>query len=332
LLLATDLGRSTDNRSQAVNSELERQLQETLRREAETDAGNRGLQNLLATANTAPAPDKLQSDIARLQTELAGEKKRHAGLAEQLAASKSTLEERDKLLGITGVRENIQKNAEELEVLARADATVRAETAALEKQIASVQSKIARLRAREGQLWLVPDRNASSKEPILAIVSGGDIKIERFNHPDQTQQFEKSRAHNAFDSSLAHFKPATQYIVFLIRPSGIGLFKDLVQVARERNFEVGFDALEEDREIHFTTPPPIEDEVAPPARPGAAAGPQPQATAPVLPGTNAPAEPAASTSTTSPTNSAPAPSAPQPPPPPKPKSWWQRLLEWLGIA
>src|SRR5205085_10217885 len=34
-------------------------------------------------------------------------------------------------------------------------------------------------------------------------------------------------------------------------------------VARSSAFEVGFDALEEDREIHFTSPPPIDDETVP---------------------------------------------------------------------
>src|SRR5690242_8225481 len=98
LLLATDLGRPADNGSQAANTELDRQLQETLTKQAEVDAETRGLQHLLTTANTAPSPDKLASDISRLRTELANEKSKHSALAEQLAASKSTLDERDKLL------------------------------------------------------------------------------------------------------------------------------------------------------------------------------------------------------------------------------------------
>src|ERR1700742_1743848 len=73
LLLATDLGRPTDNRTQA-DAELQRQLDETLAQQSQTDAQNRGLQTLLAAANTAPPPEKLKSDISRLRTELADEK------------------------------------------------------------------------------------------------------------------------------------------------------------------------------------------------------------------------------------------------------------------
>jgi hypothetical protein len=66
---------------------------------------------------------------------------------------------------------------------------------------------------------------------------------------------------------LKEVKPQEQYVVFLIRPSGIGLFKDLVQTARDDGYEVGFDALEENREIHFTAPPPIDDEAVSEKRP-----------------------------------------------------------------
>jgi hypothetical protein len=358
LLLATDLGRPTDSRSQAANAELERQLQETITQQAAADAENRGLQNILTTANTAPSPDKLESDISRLSNELAQEKNKHAGMAEQLAASKSTLEERDKLLGITAVQAHIQEGVEELAVLARKDAAVREEAVALENRITNVQSKIVKLRSREGQLWLIPDRSSTAKEPLLAIVSGSGARIERFDHPDLTQKFDKSGAHDGFESFLKSAKPANQYFVFLIRPSGIGMFKDLVQLAREKGFEVGFDALEEDKEIHFTAPPPIDDEAVPTRRPRGSTGSR-NSTGDSSPGrsgadtsdeggadnpgtsptnaaaalTNTPpsptnAIPTGTNATSSKTNAPPA----APAAPPKPKSWWQRFLEWIGIG
>jgi K+/H+ antiporter YhaU regulatory subunit KhtT len=336
LLLATDLGRPTDNQSSAANSELERHLKDTLAQQANADVENRTLQQLLATANTAPAPDKLEADISRLRTELADEKSKHAGMAEQLAASESTLREQDKLLGITDIREQIQQDSAELKTLADKDASVREETAALGRQIAGVQSKIVKLRQREGQLWLIPDRAGTTKEPILVIVSGKEMTIERFNHPEQTQQFSKSRAQAEFENYLKHAKASEQYVVFLIRPSGIGMFKDLVETAKDDGFEVGFDALEEDREIHFTAPPPIDDEAVPEKRmAGASAGSAvpPTERRGASAATNPPPEPSPSTVIASATNPAPAaPAAAPPPKPPKPKSWWQRLLEWIGIG
>ena len=405
LLLATDLGRPTDNRAQA-DAELERQLNETLAQQAEADAANRNLQNLLTDANTAPAPDKLQSDISRLRAELADEKSKHAGLVEELETSRTNLAERDRVLGITAVRERIAAKGREREEITRKESIVRQETAALEGRIPGIEEKILKYRAREGELWLIPDRTGTTKEPVLAIVSGKELQIARFNQPDQTEKFSKSGARSGFKSYLGRIRSDKQYVVFLIRPSGIDLFRDLVDVARDNGFEVGFDPLEEDRQIHFTAPPPIDDQAVPPGRhidsggtktwpsgggggpgggastrggnrPGGEAGSDTEVGNPstegnpsggtnlVGGGTSATAGgtntmeggtnlvgagtniigggtnlvgtnqvgttdgSAASTNSTAQagkTNSAPA------SPSPKPKSWWQRLLEWLGIG
>jgi len=333
LLLATDLGKPTESRSEA-SAALEQQLNETLTREAAADAENQNLQQLLATANTAPDADKLEADIARLRVELTDEQSKHAGLVEQLTASKSALEQQDKLLGIAAVRDQIQQDAKELENLARQDDKIHQDIAALEQHITSVQSKIVKLHNREGQLWLIPDKSTTTKEPILAITSGSNVRIERFNHPEQAEQFEKSKAHAEFEDCLDHLKPGSQYIVFLIRPSGIGMFKDLVEVARKKGFEVGFDALEENREIHFTAPPPLDDEAVPGKRPDTGgAGAQPaEARSANSAGTNIPAPTAAAPEASSSTNTAAPPPPPATPPPPKPKSWWERLLEWIGLG
>lgn len=267
LLLATDLGRPTNSQSPSSDPELERQLKETLAKQVEVDASNQRLQGLMAAANTAPDPKKLQADIVRLRAELADEKSKHAGMSEDLAASKSALDTQDKLLGITDVRAQIQKETEDLNAIGRDESKVRDQIGALEKEIASVESKIHKLHSREGQVWLIPDRTANPKEPLLAIVSGTGLKIDRFNHPELSQEFTKSKSRSGLESYLKDAKSQDQYVVFLIRPSGIALFKQLVQTARDSGFEVGFDALEEDREIHFSAPPPIDDEATTEHRP-----------------------------------------------------------------
>jgi hypothetical protein len=389
LLLATDLGRPTDNRSQAAASELERQLNETLTQQSEVDTENSSLQRALTAANTAPPPDKLQSDISRLRAELAEEKNKHAGLAEQLATSRSTLVTRDKTLGITDVRERIKSDAIELDKLAKKEAKVRDDTAALEKQLPGIESKILKYRSREGELWLIPSRTGTTKEPVIAITSAKDLQMARFNQPKETENFSKGGSFSGFKSYLGRIKPEKQYVVFLVRPSGIDMFRDLVEVARDSGFEVGFDALEENRQLHFTTPPPIDDQTVASGthsgswRPGGSPSGAPTGSSAggpsgggatgggtngsdggastegnsvpsganstggtnlaggtnmiggtniegetnVTGATNGSAESTAEASKTSATNSVPKTT----PPPPKPKSWWQRLLEWLGL-
>ena len=124
------------------------------------------------------------------------------------------------------------------------------------------------------------------------------------------------------------FRSLDQYVVFLVRPSGIETFQDLVKSARDMGFDVGFDALEEDRQIHFSTPPAVDESTPPTDTPA-----------------NAPTQntSAANGNYGSPANTAPAanppkPNKPQPaaatsaPEPQKEKGWWQKMLEWAGLG
>lgn len=328
LILATELDRPTSRTTHDADPELERKLSETLRQQSEADAQNRNLQALLAAAETAPAAEKLEVDTTRLRSQLADEKKKHSSIAEQLAASQSAIEARDRTLGLTDLKAQIQRVIQEAESLAREEAKVRDEMSRLDQRVASVQSKLLKLREREGKLWLIPDKSSTTKEPILATISGSGAKVERFDHPDQAKEFNKTTARTEFDSYLGEAKPLDQYVVFLVRPSGIELFERLVKLAREKGFEVGFDALEENREIHFTTPPPLDEAPVPPKAPDAGAVAQPPASKPVnsaptnfIPTTKAVTNPVAEPPATN-----------KPVPAPKTKSWWQRVLEFIGIA
>jgi hypothetical protein len=259
LLLATDLGRPTDNHSPAADSETARQLQKTLAQQAEADAQNQRLQELLANADTAPDLGKLQVDISKLNAQLAEEQKKQAAVAAQMADSQASMAARDKVLGLADLKATIQRLVRESESIAQKDATARGEMEKLDQQVALQQSKLLKLREREGQLWLIPDKSSTTKEPILVTVAGAGVTIEHFDHPDQRKQLDKAGVNTDFQSYLREAKALDQYVVFLVRPSGIETFQDLVKSARDLGFDVGFDALEEDRQIHFSTPPPVDE-------------------------------------------------------------------------
>jgi hypothetical protein len=318
LILATELDRPASRTTHEADLELERKLSETLRQQAEADAQNQNLQGLLAAAETAPAAEKLEMDITRLRSQLADEKEKHTSVAEQLAASQSAIEARDRTLGLTDLKAQIQRIIQEAESLGRQESEVRKEMASIEQKVVSVQSKLLKLREREGKLWLIPDKSSTTKEPILATISGSGAKVERFDHPNEAKEFSKSGARSGFESYLAEAKPVDQYVVFLVRPSGIELFERLVKLAREHGFEVGFDALEENREIHFTTPPPLDEKPVPPSSSSNPTNPaQTNFTPTAKPATNSVSPP---------------PQAGKPAPAPKTKSWWQSFLEFIGIA
>jgi hypothetical protein len=353
LILATALERPSQSRAQDADPEFARQLQDTLRQQMEADAQNSRLQELLAAAETAPALGKLESDVSRLRSQLSAERKKQTSLSDGMAASQSAIEARDRTLGLTDLKSQIQRNIQETESLVREETKVRDEMNRLDQRVSRGQSKILKLREREGKLWLIPDMSSTTKEPILAVISSSGAKLERFDHPDEANEFTKASALSGFGTYLSNAKPVDQYLVFLVRPSGIELFDSLVKLARDRGFEVGFDALEEDKDVYFTTPP-MPDEPPPPLasttsqyRPGSGGYSDPRGGA----GEVTPAGSVPGNKTTNSINSGGGggPPATNGPPPSTGqgkqksssqsasvstatvKSLWQRFLEWIGI-
>lgn len=322
LLLATDLGKPSNSSSDVANSETAQRLKAVLAQQLETDSQNHSLAELLASAETAPAAEKLELDITRLRAALTDEQKKHARVAEQLAASQSSMEARDRTLGLADLKVQIQRMIQEMESLAREDRKVREQMAGLEQRVANIQSRLLKLRQREGKIWLIPDKSSTTKEPILATVSGSGLKVERFDHPEKSKEFSKSSADSEFTDFLATSKQQDEYIVFLVRPSGIGLFEKLVKMARDKGFDVGFDALEEGREIHFTTPPSLDETPLPSTNSDTAYN----STATNSTTTNAPQSHANASTVATPRADTTPPGAL-----PANKSWWRRFLELIGL-
>ena len=328
LLLATDLGRPTDSHTQAANTEIEQRLQDTIAQQVEVDAQNHRLQELLATAETAPNSEKLQADITRLRSQLSEEQKKQAAVADQMADSQATIAARDKVLGLTDLKAAVQRVVQEAESIARQDANARSVMESLDQQVAQQQSKLLKLRQRDGQLWLIPDKSSTTKEPILVTVAGAGVTIEHFDHPDQRKLLGMFDADTAFKSYLHDAKPLDQYVVFLVRPSGIEIFQDLVKSARDLGFDVGFDALEENQQTHFSPMPSVDESTPQTDTPGNSPS---QNTANSNGNSVSPANATPAMTPPKPTKPQPA-AAPSTPTPPKEKGWWQKLLEWAGLG
>jgi hypothetical protein len=327
LLLATDLERPTESSSSGADTESERRLREALRQQTELDAENRRLQQLLAMAETAPASGKLESDIIGLRAQLDEANRKQNASAAQLTASQAAILARDRSLGLTELKTSIERTVQETASVAERDGKARIEMSNLEQQVSRLQTQLLKARQREGQLWIIPGKG-TDKEPIFVTVAGSGVTVDRFDHPEQRRQFDSNGAETSFESYLSQSKPNDQYVVFEIRPSGIGLFEKLVRIARDSRFEVGFDALEENRQIHLSTPPSLDEPVRStnalptgseqPVRTSAGSESVPPAPPITIPrGTNSPVPV----------------TAPTPPPTSsKTKSWWQRILQWIGLA
>ncbi len=320
LMLAADLGRSPESSAGESHPELKNQLTEMLAQQAQLEVELAQLREMIAVARALPDTRKLAAEVAMLRDRLESLRQKISVLQTEENARNSAVRQQDALLGLADLRSSLDKLKQETLALTERNRTTRSKMQSLEEQVRQAQAKLLLAKSREGQMWLVPDKDNSTKEPVLVQVSNSGLVIERFDKPNERTNFDYDSALDGFQQQLTKFAKANQYFVFLIRPSGIDLFKDASKLARSSGFEVGFDAVEEKQVVHFAAPKPVDWDAPAPATNNAPA--KTIAPANVKPG------PTTGTGT-----GVPAPAKPQPLPPPveKPLSWWQRFLRFIGL-
>ena len=247
---------TASNAPTAGNAALESRLADLLRQLEELVVANHAQQVALAEAETSPDLGALRADIAALQSAIARE--RAAG-AQILAAEKGRSaadDARDNALGLTTDRAQVQQIKDHLAALAAEIAAKRQKSDSLENEVKQAEARLLDARARRGnRLWLVPDLPATSKEPVLLVVGGQESVAERFNKPASRVQLGSDDGAGAFRKLLGRCNKLNDYLVFYVRPSGVKRFEEYVEVARKAGFEVGYDAIEEDRQLVFSKPP-----------------------------------------------------------------------------
>jgi hypothetical protein len=249
-----------------------------------------------------------------------------------MADKASANEALDQRLGLTKLKTKLESTRQEMASVEREFQKVRAQTADLEGKLLVAEAKLQRLRIREGKLWMIPDQESTRKRPILVIVGGNGVRLQQFDRPKESKEFPIKSADDDFEAYLEGINESDTYFVFLIRPSGISTFKGLVEIARKRHFAVGFDALEENREVLFQPPPPIDQEMESPSSPEMPAGKSETSSSEGRSSTQDNTKFTESSKASTPTS---APSSKPPAAGPTPtanKSWWQRLLEFIGLS
>ena len=332
LILSTDLEQPQEGQSVDADPELHQKLMGILVQQRTTDIEIEDLQRILSEAETAPSIEKLTTDITQLQTELERERRGKDAVSTQLADKASANESLDQRLGLTKLKRKLESTRQEMASVERESQKVRVQTADLEGKLRAAEAKLQRLRIREGKLWMIPDQESTRKRPILAIVGGNGVRLQQFDRPEELKEFPSKSAEDDFEKYLNGIQATDAYIVFLIRPSGISAFKDLVEIARKQNFAVGFDALEENREVLFQPPPPVDQEGDGQSTRETSAGKSETSSsregAATQDNTKFTEPPKASTPTSAPSSKPPAAGST----PPMNKSWWQRLLEFIGLS
>jgi len=249
MLLALDMGPSGDLRSgQPAQDILRQQWRALLDALSDATSRLRNAQDAVAAAKLDPA--KLLGDVHSLRAELDAMQARSEAREDQLTEARrhdgaaivwSELAKQRATVGSARARvaELHDKDRQSFDALTHAQELEQAR-----------ESELTEVVARKNEIWLIPERTAGSKEPVLAVVSSDGVVLQRFDHPEKTE-IGGFGLRSKFESALGRYSKRDQYIVFYFKPSGIDDFRSLTEAARKAGFEIGYDAVGEDTIINF---------------------------------------------------------------------------------
>lgn len=240
--------------TEAGRSATARQLALTQQQLAELNEANQLLQASLVELATAPDTSKLQQDIAALQAQAATLASNTAHVEAQIREEQASVAREAERLGVSAQLEQARSLEATLQALQQTNVQTRTAIRELETRQRLAEDRLTQLRREGHRLWIVPDTNNTPKQPLLVVVSGTRITSERFNRPESRREADAGDADDFFARALNELQPARDFVVFYLRPSGVGLYNRCRATAKDAGFEVGHDAIEEDTQLEFNRP------------------------------------------------------------------------------
>jgi hypothetical protein len=235
-------------RSDPQRAEL-RSLTTQLRQTREQSAS---LQARLDEVSRVSDDERIRADCARLRTQLpiaqARLRRATAALDEERAAAAA----RARAAGLETVESEIVGLQTQTLALRTTNALLEATLRQLEEHARQLARDLARALRNTNQVWLIPEPDFSGKRPLLFTLSGRTLAWERFDDARNRREVPAAEADERFPQVLAELNTAQDAIVFYVRPSGIACFERCRTTARNAGFDVGYDALEEQQEVHFS--------------------------------------------------------------------------------
>jgi hypothetical protein len=234
---------------------LQQQLDAALDELAKASAANEATRARQTAADAAPDPERLQAEIREWQDQVQAFSNQLVSLRLSTAQQIEATRQRSERLGLAEVRERAETAERELRRREQSNEQLRAQTSELEnaEQELKVKTDAA---TNEPKLWLLPpQQNADSLQPLLITLSGSGLTWQRFQNSTNRQTLPAADLESGFAAALRDWKSDRDYLVFYVRPSGIALFERCRAMAREVGFKIGYDALEESRELVVSPPP-----------------------------------------------------------------------------
>ena len=233
---------------QATQQELTRLLDDLSRLNAQNDLSQRSV----TAAEAAPGVASLQSEIEDLTQTVSAQRQQESSLQKALGRIEQTGMKQDDVLGLTDLRQQVKTLREDVASSQPSLDSALAEMNRTETKVKEAEAELLAAKSFKDKLWLIPDLSQTSKEPLLVTVADRAVRIERFNKPTDTVLVSRANPEDEFQTALKRYDPLNFYAVFYVKPSGISVFENLREIAKAANFEIGYDALEENTTIVFS--------------------------------------------------------------------------------
>jgi hypothetical protein len=253
LILTLYLEKAASSSGPVETEELRRRWDLLLEQTQKVTARNEAVRTRQLALSTSPDPAQLQAEIRAGQEQIQSLSNRLAAARQQAAQQAQDSETRADELGLGEVRERAGSVERELEQWKQNNSVLAGESASLESLELELRQKI-HAATNQHRLWLLPDLSSTTRQPVLITVSRTKVVCDRFHQPDQHREFPADQSPSLFAEALRHWHPSRDYLVFYVRPSGIEVFTRCLEIAKSAGFQVGYDALEENREIVFSAP------------------------------------------------------------------------------
>ena len=220
----------------------------------QVNAQNQALRLQLASLEASPDRERLEADLANLQAQIRSQSSNLAQLQLRQAQQETEAQHKANELGVGEEHRQIAALQLQIEALHLTNHLAQDELEELNRKTTELEAKLEKSKRERAKLWLIPEADASGKQPLLVSVSATNLVCERFNRPESRQAFAADAAERQFGEVLRQAHPDRDYFVFYIRPSGIRQFQHYSTLAKQAGFNVGYDAVEEDRQILFSQP------------------------------------------------------------------------------
>ncbi len=122
----------------------------------------------------------------------------------------------------------------------------------LQNKVVDAQSSLQRVNKAKNVISLIPERDGTGKEPVLVLVQGSLIRMQRADGaPAGVGSI------GDFVNYIRAVSPATHYVVLYFKPSGTQHFEMLTKRARAEGYQIGYDVVPEDTDIEFSNLPSV---------------------------------------------------------------------------